>query len=148
MSTQSTETLYDEALPFVRTVEERALFHGELETALQSLYIKDAEKLVEFLERNVRHSTSQFIKKVLLSENDNTDTTALKNTLEGLRVSLLQMPIIHLDIAFEPTNKTSVMLSTWLRTHVQKDIVIEYGLDRTLIAGARIIFNGKNIEVT
>lgn len=50
---------------------------------------------------------------------------------------------LSITLAFEPDEKTMNLLSEWCILNLGKQVVFDVNVDRSLIAGAKIFYNGK-----
>jgi len=55
---------------------------------------------------------------------------------------------LTITLAFEPDEKTMNILSEWCILNLGKQVVFAVDVDRSLIAGAKIFFNGKYFNFT
>ncbi len=53
------------------------------------------------------------------------------------------MPVITLTVAFEPNKQMLKSVSEWFVVNTKKQMLFDIRIDRTLIAGAAINYEGK-----
>lgn len=81
----------------------------------------------------------------LLRENqiDHTSNDAIKKFLTSIQEAVEKIPILSLTIAFDPNEESLKSISQWFLVTLNKQILVDIKVDRKLIAGAVINFNGK-----
>ena len=70
----------------------------------------------------------------------------LKAFLDKLRESIATLPLVPLKLAFEPKEQTLKALTDWFMLNINKQVVFDISIDRSLIAGAAITYNGKFMD--
>jgi F0F1-type ATP synthase delta subunit len=90
----------------------------------------------------------KFLKFLRVNKIDTKKPTELKQFFEKIKEAVAGMKIIHLKLAFEPSEKTLMNFSTWFTMNVKKQFLFEIIVDRKLVAGAEINFNGKYLDLT
>jgi F0F1-type ATP synthase delta subunit len=78
----------------------------------------------------------------LLHENSHKNLS-LKDFLINIIEEIKILPEVSLIIAYEPNNETLKAISQWFLISLNKQILLNIKVDKTLIAGAAINFNGK-----
>lgn len=101
----------------------------DLEKVLsKELGIEKKEKFISFLrEANVNMDKAKDI----------------KDFLDLLVQNISKLPTLYINIAFEPTDETMKLLSEWFILNIKRQFVFDITLNRELIGGALIDFNGK-----
>jgi hypothetical protein len=85
--------------------------------------------------------------RLLQDANVNTQSaTTLKAFFDKMREEVAALPVLPLTIAFEPTDQTLKLLSGWINLNVKKQIIFDISVNRHLVAGAAITFNGKFLD--
>src|SRR3989344_4991832 len=69
-----------------------------------------------------------------------------KSFFEDARATLKQMPVLSLEVAFDPDEKSIRRISSWARGNVHPNAVLDFARDRSLGAGARVMFEGRYFE--
>jgi F0F1-type ATP synthase delta subunit len=100
-----------------------------LESALSNeLGIEKKDKFINLLrDLNMHNSTNEELKNLFLKLQDN----------------IRNMPIVILTVAFEPNQISLKELLDWFLFNIKKQILIDIQIDKKLIAGATISYNGK-----
>lgn len=71
------------------------------------------------------------------------DPESFGKFLTTLREHIKNMPVVTIHIAFEPNDGIVKEVSEWFVEGFGKNILIDLQLDRSLIGGAKIIFNAS-----
>lgn len=101
----------------------------KLENVLsEELGIDKKDKFLAFLRENKMSNSSQ--------EN-------LKDFLEKLQQTIREIPVVNLNIAFEPNQETLKSILQWFSFSLNKQVILDIKVERALIAGATINYNGK-----
>jgi F0F1-type ATP synthase delta subunit len=68
---------------------------------------------------------------------------AVKDFLFLLITKVNALPVLALTVAFEPHTQTLKTISEWFFLNMKKQVLFEITVDRHLVAGAAITYNGK-----
>lgn len=68
---------------------------------------------------------------------------AVKDFLFVLITKVNSLPVLSLTVAFEPQAQTLKTISEWFFLNMKKQVLFEINIDRRLVAGAAITYNGK-----
>jgi|SRR5579884_2154011 len=132
--------------PLIKTRNQAADLLVRLDAISAKIYENhfDLEKVL--LEKLGSQNKDKFID--LLTENSiNTASPSdLKNFIEKVKDTINKLPVMDLSLAFEPTEHTFEMISDWFSLNLKKQILLDIKVDRKLIGGATISFNGKHLE--
>lgn len=81
----------------------------------------------------------------LLRENNMNNTTndSLKKFLTELQNNARSLPVITLTIAYEPNEASLKAILEWFLISLKKQILLDIQVDKRIIAGATVNFNGK-----
>lgn len=66
---------------------------------------------------------------------------------EELEKALSQLVLLHIEIAFEPTDDVIAQLSDWARSHADEHIMLGITVNKIIGGGARLAFKGRYKEV-
>jgi len=81
---------------------------------------------------------------ILRENNINVSSTpAVKNFFQTLSQKISSMPVIALTVAFEPQEQTLKAISEWFVINMQQQMLFDINVDRKLVAGASVTYNGK-----
>jgi hypothetical protein len=120
------------------TKSQAAGFRVRLESVIERMYSADfnAEKILgeEFgVDKRDRLIRLMYEKKV----------TNLKSFFQSIINDIDNLSVIYISLAFEPSESILKAISQWFVINLGKQILIEYQVDRNLIAGACINYQGK-----
>ena len=68
---------------------------------------------------------------------------AVKDFFFILMAKISSLPVLTLTLAFEPQEQTLVAVSEWFFINMHKQMLFEINVDKNIIAGAHIKYNGK-----
>jgi F0F1-type ATP synthase delta subunit len=84
---------------------------------------------------------------LLLNNNINAESLpAVKDFLHKLQEQVTQLPVLSITIAFEPSQQTLASLSEWFLVNLKKQMLFDITVDKRLVAGAMINYNGKHLD--
>ena len=69
--------------------------------------------------------------------------SALKEFFAQLQEKVASLPVLTLTIAFEPNETVLKTISDWFLINVKKHVLFDVHVDKTLIAGCTLTYNGK-----
>lgn len=72
-----------------------------------------------------------------------TDPAEMQKVLQEVKEIMLNLPVIELKIAFNPAEQLVLRLVEWVRQNISPDAILELKVDRNLIGGAQISYNGR-----
>jgi F0F1-type ATP synthase delta subunit len=67
----------------------------------------------------------------------------VKLFLQKIHDAVAALPVLSITIAFEPQEKTLKALSEWFLINMKKQVVFDFTVDRKVVAGATLNYNGK-----
>lgn len=128
---------------FFNTKAEANDFLSRLRAVIDKIFQTDFHLDKAFAEQfGINKSDRLFA--VLRENNINTESlNAVKPFLENMQETVAKLPVLSITIAFEPGDKTLKSLSEWFLINLKKQVVFDITVDRRLVAGATINFNGK-----
>lgn len=132
----------------VRTKEERDVTLTGLRIVESSIFQKSAEHLSREL---VKAGVPTDIGRRLL---DAAEGEPLKNHVprgeffKALKKTLEELLVLRLEISFEPREKIMDKLKSWAEREIEKGIIFDLTLDRSISGGAKLSFQGRYREYT
>ncbi len=130
--------MFDEIVSSVKTIDEKQMLLDEIELLLHSLYKKSAQSFEDVLRTQVRSRIAQKIEEILRKESGEKHAI-----LEKLQETVLDLPVMELTLAFEPTETSLQRLSTWVKTNVGAKVVFQLKYDRSILGGVIMIHEGE-----
>lgn len=131
----------------LRTVEERDTLYRAVDALEREQYRIGKSEEKEIL-KQISSSVAALLESALGSSSLAENPAAKKEFLGNLKNKLKSLRVLKIDLAFEPKPATLNKISAWVKENAGEDILLEIGLDRTIVGGARIIFGGKYVEET
>src|SRR3989338_2087488 len=128
----------------IRTTAERGAVYAAIEVILEALYKKGGD-IDKRIETEMPSAIVLPLKQALMQLPDKSAKT-IQTYLEGLCKQLTILRILSLEIAYDPTEETIAVLTAWIRESLGNDIIIELSIDRSLLGGARISYEGRYKE--
>jgi F0F1-type ATP synthase delta subunit len=71
------------------------------------------------------------------------DKPMLKNFLVQVKTFVQHIPVVTIEIPFIPTSEMLANMSNYLSIYIKRTILFDISLNKNLIAGAKLSFNGK-----
>ena len=73
---------------------------------------------------------------------------ALKIFLIKVQDAIAKLPVLDITVAFEPHQKNLQAVSDWFLINLKKQILLNVTVDRHIIGGAKISYQGKYIDAS
>ena len=114
---------------------------------LQGEYFKNNQPFLETLEKEIPFPLSESLKK-LARENDvrMDNREEVDNFLSRLRDDIQSIPRLTITLSFEPTLELIKEINQWIIVNLKAAIVLEFGVDKTLVGGAQVAYKGKFVD--
>lgn len=123
---------------FIRTSEERTLFLSELDQVENSLFKTDSADDTDLASLHIRRETLSYWLDIVRQK------IGAKQTLEELRTAVMEMPMVRLTLAVEPSSEDVDLYIQKIRQTEQKNpAILDIHVDESLIAGAEVVVDGK-----
>ena len=106
---------------------------GEIETALRTI-------LPERLTESLADAAAPYLRGGRPAD--------FTEFIENLKVEFGKLRVLKLYIAFEPSEKFLESVKNWLEEKIGEDIILEVEVDRRILGGACLVFEGKFKEIT
>lgn len=121
----------------VNTVSERNLVLEELDLLTKSVF--NQKKDFNFaLENQVRTHIAEAIKKDLTSS-----SISPADYLSQSQAALANLGAIKLTLAFDPSPSVLDRISSWARTNLSSDLIVDLEVDPSILGGVIIEYKGK-----
>ena len=139
---------YLDIIDLIQTKSQADTYLSEIELLRNSLYnVKDTvdEKMGKYLSQSLKERIlSQCGKGGINSKNDK----EFGHFLDGLKTTIQGLKKVTLHIAFEPKSDTIKTIFSWFSVNHKERLIIDVLVDKDLVGGAIIDFEGKHKEVT
>lgn len=132
----------------IYTVSELELFYKEVDL-IASLLFKDSTPLETILTNTVSTEKKDGILSFLKEQQANlTNPVSIQEALIKLKTQGNLIPVVNLELAFEPTSTILKNISIWFLRRLQKKVLLSIRLERQILGGAYISFNGLYKDYT
>lgn len=135
-------------LETVHTREEAEVLEEALAEMENRLFKKthDAARLLEDIRLSAK--TVDILKQFVATEAASANPVDAHETLATLRKKISELKMVRVELAVEPDPRLIEEISRWVRTNVAGQALVDVGVDRRMLGGARIIFNGRYRQMT
>ncbi len=138
---------YQDLIELIRTTDDLVKFDEEMDLLLQSIYYVDKDMLKDALEKTVRIRIATVMRKLIQR-----DTLSKREEVNALFLSVYKticsLPMLQLTLAFEPSEAVIDNISRWARQNLAAGILLDLSLDRSVLGGAMIMYNGRFYDLT
>lgn len=132
----------------VFTKEDLELFYKEVDQLLSLIFTGPGaleEKMDKIVSADKKNSLINYFKTV----NANTSNLIeINQALSKIREIGDAIPIVTLELAFEPTEGVIKAIGYWFLKRLQTKVILDLHLERSIIGGAYIAFNGTYRDYT
>ncbi|HSX08798.1 MAG TPA: F0F1 ATP synthase subunit delta [Candidatus Saccharimonadales bacterium] len=113
-------------------------------TTISEMFFQNGFNLESALKTHLGVNKSDHFMSILRTSNVNVESLSeVKDFIFILMSKISSLPVLSLTIAFEPNDQTLKLLSEWFFINMHKQMLFDISVDKNLIAGARITYNGK-----
>jgi hypothetical protein len=138
---------YQGLIDLTVTTEDVVRLGEEIDILLKGLYHVESSEFEQKLEREVRVRVAAEIRKLLQASADQSKEE-IKVLLGSVNRVVGALPIVKLVLAFEPSEQVIANISHWCRMNLERQVVIDLSIDRSILGGAVIIYRGKFYDLT
>jgi F0F1-type ATP synthase delta subunit len=111
---------------------------------LETAFFKKNQNFIVTLEQDVPFPLSENLKQLAKDHEVSLENTAEANDfLIKVQEAIQQLPRLTLTLSFMPTLSLIKEINRWIILNVKQTVVLDFMLDKDLIAGAKIAFKGK-----
>ncbi len=129
--------MYSDILLKLRTKEEVQKINEEIDLLINSFYSDNPSETEFLLRSKIRLWFAEILREKFKSLDDK------KKFLEGLKEEIKKIKILTLVVAFEPTETSIDKFIGFVRRNIGEKIVLEILIDKEILAGAKIIWQGE-----
>lgn len=137
---------YFDILEAIYTKDQALLFHNQLDTLINSIFttnISPQQKIEQLFTLEVKNA---FLTTLGKNNIDTKDPMIVKNFIVTLKQELDSLPILILQLAFEPTAQTLKKISDWFVRSLNKKYLLDIQIRKEIIGGTVIIVNGRILD--
>lgn len=132
----------------VHTTSEADHFLSQI-TALSESLFNNKTLFKEKLEELFPSELSISIMNGIRESGFNLDNSIeLQHYFENITNFVKQAPVINITIAFRPKQKTTQKIYDWISLRLKRPVLLNIKVEKQIIGGAIIEFNGKYLEYT
>jgi len=129
----------------LKTKEDLEDYLGAVDHLVSNLYKNKGKYSEKKLFEAVGVNKHQAIKKSFSESGLKiTSKKDLESYLSALKEELTNYKILELTLAFDPTSKTIESITNWIKEYISPSIVANITVDRTIVAGVIIEYQGKH----
>ncbi|CAN5286763.1 hypothetical protein BH10PAT2_BH10PAT2_4280 [soil metagenome] len=126
--------LFNSLADLVNTTDDLRTIQKEVELIKESVYSTGKKGMSNVLHEQVRAKVAKIIEPAL--------TEKPAHTLDELATELQALPIIRMNIAFQPTQSTIEKITGWLRSNTEQKWILDLVINPEVGAGTVIEVNG------
>lgn len=138
---------YQGLIELTQTTEDVVKLDEEIDSLVQSIYNVDKHIFEDTLEKSVRIRVAIEVRK-LVAEIVNPKKEEIKVVLSRAYRTICALPILQLTLAFEPSEVVIGNISRWARQNLADGVLLDLSLDRSVLGGAIIMYQGKFYDFT
>ncbi|HEX7042319.1 MAG TPA: F0F1 ATP synthase subunit delta [Patescibacteria group bacterium] len=128
---------------FFTTKAEAKDFSSRLSTLSQMLYKTDFQLESALMSVLGIQKKEAFLQLMRENSVNASKPEILETFINKLQSTITTLPSVSISLAFEPQIQTIKTVSNWLYLNLKKQILLDFSVDPTLIAGIQITYNGK-----
>lgn len=133
---QNDKIYSDTVTSLVRTRFEANLLLSELDVLERALFKTGEGDFTSTISSKIRQITANALEKLLITEDK-------ENMLKNLRQKVKLLKYVHLTLAVEPTGETINKIFVWIKQNVDSATAIDIEIDKSILGGAIIEYQGK-----
>lgn len=111
---------------------------------LQTSFFKKTQPFLTTIEKEIPFPLSETLKKLAIeNEVRLEEPEEVEQFFTRLREDIQHIPRLTLTLSFEPTLELIKQINEWVIINLKAAIILDFEVDETLIAGAKVAFKGK-----
>ena len=126
-----------------RTTDDVRILRAGIEALEMSMHGLGAKSWHNVLDKVWPEKFSVYLKDSLAQLPVAEQPETIRELLADLKNAVNKFKTVKIDLAFEPTNEVIDQLNFWVDEKLGLEVVLDIGYEKTLIGGARIIFEGR-----
>lgn len=138
---QSDKTCSDIVSALVTTRTEANVLLSEVDILLRSIYMVGDGNFKQTLENGVRSQTALTISKYIEEKKE-------EELLKGIKEKINSLDYVGLTIAFDPNLEVTRKIVGWVRQNIDKDLMLDININKSILGGAIIEYKGKVVSFT
>lgn len=133
---------------FFKTKNEAADFSTRIASISQQIYQTNFNLDQALMSQLGLQKKDAFITLLRDNKINSSSNNDLKTFFETIQKAISSLTVLTLTLAFVPTEKTLQKISEWFILNIKKQVLFDIQVDRNLIAGAVVTYNGKYLDVS
>lgn len=132
----------------IYTVSELQLFYKEIDNTISNLYHENIhleQVLVDLVSPDKKEKIISYLKT---NEVDLTKPIEVQEALLKLKIVGDTLPVVSLELAFEPTEQVLKNFTLWFTRNLKKKVLFSISLERKELGGAYITCDGLYKDLT
>jgi F0F1-type ATP synthase delta subunit len=125
----------------VKTKDQLDQILREIEEVEQAIYSKNESAFTQ-----LANSNTQKLLGSLLADKDTIESR--NSVIESIRENLKKVQTIELMLGIDPSQEMIDKISAWVKKNISEYGVVDIKIDKEIIAGARISYQGRYIDAT
>lgn len=136
------DTLSFDLLDIVKTKEDRIQFLSQLD-ALTHAFFSHEKEAMSILDQTISYKSKEKLLQIAQQNKISiTDEQAFQSFIETVKQTVSEFPEVTITLAFAPTQEVITVISGWFSVHAKKAMILDIAVDKSLIGGVIIGFNG------
>lgn len=126
----------------IYTKEDLLLFYKEIDQLVALIFTGSdsvEQKMDKLISKDKKKSLLHYFKTANVRTDNPVEVNQALSKIQALGNSL---PVVSLELAIEPTEETIKAISFWFIRRLQTKVILDITLERRIIGGAYIAFNG------
>lgn len=132
----------------IYSASELQLFYKEIDKIISSLFIGGSsieDKMAAVISPEKKERVMSFLKA---TDANLSNPVEIQEALLKLKKMGETLPVVYLELAFEPTEQILKNISLWFLRRMNKKVILDTTLERQDIGGAYITFGGLYKDYT
>lgn len=133
--------MYSDLLSQLTTSRDVALLREEIQALQTSLFKVKGETFEKVLKSKLRASVAEWITATLAKYEGKKE-----KFLEDLLKEIEALPMVQVEIAFEPSQEALEQIHTWVVEQIGQNALIDVHIQSDLLGGATVSYQGKYFD--
>jgi hypothetical protein len=132
----------------VKTKTELNNLMRELDVLESSLYTNSENSFEETLNHSVNEKLSEAVHDVLQNAENNVNLETKRTLINEIKNGVKSLKIMTIEIPIQPSEEMIIKIHKWVTENTGAGKILDIIVDSNIIGGARITFEGKNVDLT
>lgn len=132
----------------IYSISELQLFYKEIDHIVSGLF-SDSSPVSSVLENSLSPEKKEVVMQYLEQNHvDMNNPVLIQESLLKLKSEGNKIPVVNLTLAFEPTQAILKNINLWFLRRTQKKVLLNITLERSILGGAFISYDGRYKDYT